>query len=98
MKVIIAILTLILLLLQYRVWFGNGSYLEHQALQAQIDTLSERNAELASNNALLASEVEAIRSGGQPLEAIARRELGMIRPGETLVLIISERDFQYEPR
>jgi cell division protein FtsB len=98
MKLLIAILTIILLLLQYRVWFGDGSYLEHQALQTQIDALSERNAELASNNALLASEVEAIRSGGQPLEAIARSELGMIRPGETLVLIISERDFQYEPR
>lgn len=98
MKLLIAILTIILLLLQYRVWFGDGSYLEHQALQTQIDVLSERNAELASNNALLASEVEAIRSGGQPLEAIARSELGMIRPGETLVLIISERDFQYEPR
>ena len=98
MKVIIAILTVVLLLLQYRVWFGDGSYLEHQALQTQIDTLSERNAELESINALLASEVEAIRSGGQPLEAIARRELGMIKPGETLVLIISERDFQHEPR
>jgi len=89
-RLFIGALVAVLLLLQYRIWFGDGSLRERSALESQIQALSAENEALASRNYVLASEVHAIRAGGQPLEAFARSELGMIMPGETLILIIGD--------
>jgi len=90
MKALIAAISIVLLILQYRIWLGDGSYLDRSHLQARITELEKVNSEMRAQNRILTSEVIAIREGGEPLEAIARRELGMIKEGETLVLVIDE--------
>lgn len=89
-RLLVGSLVVILLMLQYRIWLGDGSLRDRSTIESQIQALSLETEALASHNYVLASEVTAIRAGGQPLEAFARSELGMILPGETLILIIGD--------
>jgi len=50
-----------------------------RAEHARIDT---RNAEIASDNDRLRTEVKLLREDRREIERIAREELGMARPGE----------------
>ncbi len=90
MKILVTCLIIILGSLQYRIWLGDGSYLDRGRLEHTILELEETNEKMSMENDVLMSEVIAIREGGEPLEAIARRELGMIKEGETLVLVIDD--------
>ncbi|HAI70228.1 MAG TPA: cell division protein FtsB, partial [Gammaproteobacteria bacterium] len=46
LKTLIVLLSLLLINLQYQLWFGKGSYQESQALQHQIEQQREENAVL----------------------------------------------------
>ena len=74
--------------LQYRVWLGTGSVREYRELQSQIQTQQTRNATLSARNARLAAEIEDLKHNLAAVEARARQELGMIKPGETFYQII----------
>lgn len=52
----------------------------HQDLAVSIDRLREENAQLRD-------EVRRLRSDPATIEALARQELGLIRPGELLFII-----------
>ncbi len=93
-KPVMILLAVILVLLQYRLWFshdGLPSLLRlHQAVEKQrID-----NAELKERNQVLAAEVQDLKSGLDALEERARSELGMVKPGETFFQIIDKTDEQ----
>jgi cell division protein FtsB len=71
--------------------FGDRGYLrlldkrEHtQALALDVDRLE-------SENVRLAGEIRALKTDPRAIERIAREELGLARPGETVFLIPEER-------
>ena len=78
------LLVLILAGLQYRLWVGDGSLAQVQALQQQIAEQQAENEQLLERNRILEAEVLELKQGTETVEERARRELGMVKEGETL--------------
>jgi cell division protein FtsB len=83
-------LLLLLVLLQYRLWVGEGSIKELHALRAQIEEHREELQRLEARNLALAAEVEDLRTGLEAIEDRARSELGMIQRGEVFLQVIEK--------
>ena len=84
-KVILVLAIIIVVVLQYRFWFGEGGYFPHQALLQQIQQQAEVNADLKERNRILAAEVYDLKNGAEAIEEHARLDLGLIKPHETFV-------------
>lgn len=76
------VLAILILLLQYPLWLGKGSWLKVWDLKRQISEQQAANQVLAARNAQLAAEVNDLKTGYGAIEARARYELGMIRQDE----------------
>lgn len=90
MKFTIIGLVLICVLLQYRLWVGEGSLAAVHRLQKQIEIQERENARLQAQNSRLAAQVAALRDGDAAIEARAREELGLIKEGETYFLFVED--------
>ena len=88
MKILLAIIILLIALLQYRLWYGDGGIKESKAYQQRLDDLKEQVEEKRERNEALYAEVEDLRKGQESLEERARDELGMIREGETFFQVL----------
>lgn len=95
-KVILGIAIVMIAVLQYRFWFGEGGYFPHQALLQQIQQQSDINDELKERNRILAAEVYDLKSGVEAIEEHARLDLGLIKPHETFVQM-STLSSNYKP-
>lgn len=82
MRWLLFALLVLLALLQYRLWFADGSLAERHRLQLQIEEQARINEELQQRNAVLEVEVLELQSGTQGVEQRAREQLGLIREGE----------------
>ncbi|MBN2886773.1 MAG: cell division protein FtsB [Chromatiaceae bacterium] len=91
MRSLIALLLLVLLVLQYRLWVGPGSLAELHLMRQEITAREAELEQLAARNAALRAEVEDLRRGLEALEERARTELGMIKPGEIFLQVIEPR-------
>jgi cell division protein FtsB len=89
MKFVAAGLAILLVLLQYRLWFGDGSVREVTQLQAQISSQQEQNAKLRERNRTLAAEVQDLKKGTTAIEERARTDLGMVGKSETFYQVVS---------
>ncbi len=88
MKTIIAALVVLFVLLQYKLWFGEGSMMEVWKLDRAIAVQGAENAQLLERNQALAAEVADLKEGVDAIEERARRELGMIKEGETFFQMV----------
>lgn len=88
MKYLIAILSVLLIALQYRLWVGEGSMADVVRLDRDIQAQVLENDRLKQRNNILAAEVSALKAGPDAVEERAREELGMIKRGETFYLVI----------
>jgi len=84
------ILTVILLLLQYRLWFSHAGLPSVLHLNRSVAVQTQDNKKLAERNQVLSAEVQDLKSGLDAIEERARSELGMIKEGETFFQIIEE--------
>ncbi len=89
MKVLWAVLVLILLGLQYRIWFGSGSLAEINSLQRRIAEQKSLNASMEARNKALEVEVKELQEGTEGFEEKAREEMGMVKKGETFFLYLA---------
>jgi cell division protein FtsB len=85
---IISLLIVLLVLLQYKLWVGDGSLAEVWDLYQQVDTQKQENQQLRERNQALEAEVQDLKQGLQAIEERAREELGMIKDEETFYQII----------
>ena len=90
MRILIGFLVFLLILAQYRLWVGEGSYAEVKELEKLITQQAEENAKLKERNAALAAEVMDLKQGLEAIEERARNDLGMIKQGEIFVQIIKD--------
>ena len=90
LSILLLVLAVLLAWLQYRLWFGKGGRHEVDALQHQVTQQAYDNTGLRQRNDVLAAEVKDLKSGEAAIEERARRELGMIRPGETFYRVVDE--------
>jgi cell division protein FtsB len=88
MKTIWAALAILFVLLQFKLWFGDGSVKEGWRLQDAIVTQSAENSQLKERNQSLAAEVDDLKQGLEAIEERARSELGMIKKGETFYQVV----------
>ncbi len=86
-----AILVVMLLALQYRLWVADGGVREVWQLRKQLAAQVEENRHLEERNAALAAEVEDLKSGLAEVEERARSDLGMLREGETFYQVVDAR-------
>lgn len=88
MKKLILFLLVLVGLLQYRLWFGDGGIREYQRTLHRIDELRAEGERLRERNAALDADVRDLKEGTDAIEERARQELGMIRAGETFVQVV----------
>lgn len=91
MKSLITILIVVLLVLQYRLWFADGGLAEVHRLGQQVEKQQRENERLRERNRALAAEVRDLKSGLDAVEARARAELGMVGEGETFYQVVEPR-------
>jgi len=90
MRWLILLLLMLLGLLQYRIWVGEGSLAEVHALRDEIRQQAAELSQMRERNAALRAEVESLRRGYDALEERARSELGMIKRGEVYLQLIED--------
>ena len=88
MRVFTAILLILLILLQYRLWFGKNSVPDYLVLKENVARQLEMNAELKQRNKLLFADTDDLKLGLEAIEERARNELGMIKENETFFRLI----------
>lgn len=74
--------------LQYQLWFDETGVLANVTLSDKIETQKELNQASKARNQVLEEEIWAIKSGMDTIEAKARKELGMIKEGETFFIVV----------
>ena len=88
MRKLIVLLLLLLVYLQYRLWFGDGSLQEYWQLRREVEVQREENLQLRERNDALDAEVLDLQQGLDAIEERAREDLGMIKEGETFYQIV----------
>ena len=88
MKVLIAILCLLIVQLQYRLWFGDGSIGQIKIYQQRLDDLKKKVEEKKQRNEALNAEIIDLKKGQEAIEELAREELGMIKENETFFQVL----------
>jgi len=91
MKVLLALLILMLIGLQYRLWFGEGSVQEVWRLNEESKQSRAELIRLRGRNQALEAEVADLKSGLDAIEERARSELGMIDSEEKFYQFVRER-------
>ena len=91
MKIIGAALLVMLAILQYRLWLGEGNVAEIYRLNLALETQNAENATLRERNAALDADVQDLKRGYDAIEERARSELGMIRQDETFYRVVERQ-------
>ena len=87
-KLVLVIFAVILLFLQYTLWAGKKNVVDLYRLNRQVDEVRNENHEFQSRNNRLHEDVIDIKSRLGAIEAQARFDLGLIKPGETYYQIV----------
>ncbi|MCB1669189.1 MAG: cell division protein FtsB [Pseudomonadales bacterium] len=90
MRWLTIILAVLFLLLQYRLWVGEGSLAQKVALENKVAEQLEENQHLRDRNQVLANEVSDLKNGLEGVEELARKDLGMVKKGETFYMVIEK--------
>ena len=90
MRWLVWLLLGLLVLLQYRLWVGDGSLAEVWNLYQQVEEQTQENQQLRERNQALEAEVKDLKQGLEAIEERAREELGMVRDDETFYQIIED--------
>lgn len=88
LKKLTAFLLLLIALLQYRLWLGDGSILELHRLGERIEELKREGDKRRERNAAFEAEVMDLKQGSDAIEERARHELGMIKEGEVFIQVL----------
>jgi cell division protein FtsB len=88
MRVVTLILFVLLVLLQIKLWLGEGGFREVARLETRVETQRQQNEELLQRNAELQAEVDDLRDRLDAVEERARNELGLIKPDEQFYQVV----------
>jgi cell division protein FtsB len=71
-------------------FFGDRGILRMVAQQERTESLRREIEELRAENLRLAAEIEGLKTDSRAVERLAREQLGLARPGETVFLVRDE--------
>jgi cell division protein FtsB len=89
MRIFAGILSLSLMLLQYRVWVSDQGLREVSRLGLAVEAQAAANVEQRERNRQLVAEVNDLKGGLTALEERARSELGMVGNSETFYQVVT---------
>lgn len=89
MKFLTVLFVILIILIQYPLWFSRGGWLNVFDLNSKYQNQKEINQELEKQNDALRAEVNDLKKGTDAIEERARDELGMIKEGEIFFEIIN---------
>jgi cell division protein FtsB len=87
-KILSIILAVLLLAIQYPLWFGKGGWLRVRELDRQLVAQRDANARLKARNDALDADVRDLKQGLEAVEERARMELGMIKKDEVFYQVV----------
>jgi cell division protein FtsB len=88
MKVLTLTLAALIVLIQYPLWLGKGSWFRVWEVDQQIRAQRATNRQLQARNTALEAEVRDLKVGLEAVEERARSELGMIRQDEMFFQVL----------
>lgn len=88
MRPIFIVLIIALIVLQHKLWLGDGNLIQWVALEKKLSDHENENNKLALRNKALEADIKELKSGEQALEEQARYELGMIKEDEVFYQIV----------
>ena len=88
MRIVTLILFVLLILLQFKLWLGEGGFREVARLETRVESQRQQNDDLFQRNAELQAEVEDLRERLDAVEERARNELGLIKPAEQFYQVV----------
>ncbi len=88
MRWVSLILLFLILMWQYPLWLGKGSWIKVWELDRQVEAQKKINQQTKLRNAVLDAEVRDLKQGTEAVEERARSELGMIKPGESFFQVV----------
>jgi len=91
-RALLAILLLLMVALQLKMWLGEGGYRDVQRLAERVEEQARENEALAQRNRELQAEVEDLRQGLAAIEERARSELGLIKQDEQFYQVVPDRE------
>jgi cell division protein FtsB len=89
MRWLVLALGAVLLWVQAQLWFGESGQRVLAARQAELAGHVAANAAARERNARVRAEVADLKEGLEMVEEKARAELGMVRPDEVLVRVVT---------
>lgn len=90
MRGLLLVLLILLALLQYKLWLGEGGFTDVKRLEQKVAEQVQENAMLHQRNLELEAEVADLREGVEAIEERARSELGMIKEEEEFFLVVPD--------
>lgn len=91
MRPLTVILLVLLVLLQHRLWFGDGSFPQVWRLRQELAQQQVENVALQERNQALEAQVADLKHGSGAVEELARSQLGMIKQGETFYQVVERK-------
>ncbi len=91
MKWLLAVLGILFIVLQYRLWRGEGSFTQATQLARGIHQQQAENDRMRERNRILEVEVEDLKGGADSVEERARNDIGMIKKDETFFMIPAKK-------
>jgi cell division protein FtsB len=88
LKWIALVLIALLVGLQVKLWIGDGGMRDLRAIRARVTEQQGDNVKLQQRNAALRADVDDLKHGQDAVEARARSQLGLIKPGEVFYQIV----------
>jgi cell division protein FtsB len=82
------VLIALLIGLQVKLWVGDGGMRDLRAIRARVSSQQAENAKLKQRNEALGADVEDLKRGQDAVEARARSQLGLIKPGEVFYQVV----------
>ena len=82
-RLLIPGLVVLFVVLQYRLWVGEGSLAEVASMERDIEAQQQTIEEMQKRNMAMQAEIDSFKNDQDAVEERARSDLGMIREGET---------------
>lgn len=88
-KVLPILLVVLLIFMQYRLWFEPGGIKDMAQLKKAVALQQNENEKLKKRNENLMLQIHQLQKEQDAIEFRARHELGMIKKGETFYQVVT---------
>jgi cell division protein FtsB len=89
MRIAMIILIVLLIWLQYELWFAHNGLLSSHKLHHQMILQHEKNQIAEKRNQKLMKDIHDLKNDPDVIAAQARRNFGMVKKGETYYAIVN---------